>query len=88
MANGQGENWEEARCLLHLFVIPNQGPQTSTVQVRNRTTGAAMILSKKCNANNRLPANSNNRRQSSRPVGLAVRANSSDVKLERPRAVN
>ena len=62
-------------------------PQTSTVQLRNRTTGAEMILSKKCNANDRLPASPNNRRQSSRSVGLAGRANSSDVKPDQRRAV-
>jgi hypothetical protein len=46
-----------------------------------------MILSKKCNANNRLPASPNNSRQSSRPVGLVGRANSSDVWPDRSRAV-
>jgi hypothetical protein len=46
-----------------------------------------MILSKKYNANNRQLSRANNSRQWSRPVELAGRANSSDVKPNRVRPV-
>ena len=59
-------------------------PQTSTVQVRNRTTGAAMSLLKKCDVKNRLSASPNESRHSFRPVRQADRANSSEIKPDRP----
>ena len=55
-------------------------PQTSTVQVSNRTTGAAMNLLKKCDANNRLPASNNKSRPSFRPVRQAHRASFPEIK--------
>jgi hypothetical protein len=61
-------------------------PQTSTVQVSNRTTGAAMILLKKCDVNNRLPVSRNQSRPSFSPVGQAGRADFSEIEPDRPRA--
>jgi hypothetical protein len=61
-------------------------PQTSTVQERNRPTGSAMTLLKKCDAKNRLSANRNQSRHSFRPVGQADRANPSEIKPDGPRA--
>ena len=61
-------------------------PQTSTVQERNRTTGAAMSLLKKCNAKDRLSASRNKSRYSLMPAGQADRANPSEIKPDGPRA--
>ena len=55
-------------------------PQTSTVQVSNRTTGAAMILLKKCDANNRLPVSRSKSWPSFRPVRQADRVNPPEIK--------
>ena len=61
-------------------------PQTSIVQQRNGTAGAAMSLLKKCDANNRLSARRNQRRPSLRPMGQAERANPSEVDPDGPGA--
>jgi hypothetical protein len=61
-------------------------PQTSDVQERNRTTGAAMSLLKKCDAKNRLSASRNKSRDSFRPVGQADGANFSEIKPDGPQA--
>ena len=45
-----------------------------------------MILLKKCDADNRLPANRNKSRPSFRPVEQADRANPSEMKPDRPSA--
>jgi|SRR5450631_2998928 len=57
-------------------------PQTSTVQVSNRTTGAAMILLKKCDADNLLLVNGNKSRPSFRPVRQADRVNPPEIKQD------
>jgi hypothetical protein len=61
-------------------------PQTSTVQVRNRTTGAAMNLLMKCDAKNRPSASCNKSRHSFRPAGHTDRANPPEIKPDGPRA--
>jgi hypothetical protein len=57
-------------------------PQTSTVQVSNRTTGAAMILLKKCDANNRLPVSRSKSWPSFRPVRQADRVVPPEIKAD------
>ena len=59
-------------------------PQTSTVQARNRPTGTAMSLLKKCDAKNRLSASRNQSRHSFKPVEQADRANPSEIKPDGP----
>jgi hypothetical protein len=59
-------------------------PQTSAVQARNRTTGAAMSLLKECVANNRLPARCSRSRHPVRPAGQPCTANSSHIKQDAP----
>ncbi len=61
-------------------------PQTSTVQERNRTTGTAMSILMKCDAETRLSASRNKSRHSFKPAGQADRANPSVIKPDGPRA--
>jgi len=61
-------------------------PQTSTVQVRNRTNGAAVSLLMKCDAKNPLSASRNKGRHSLRPAGKADKANPSEIKPDGRRA--
>jgi hypothetical protein len=61
-------------------------PQTSTVQERNRPTGSAMSLLKKCDAKERLSARRNKNRRSFMPVEQSDRANPSEIKPDGPRA--
>jgi hypothetical protein len=57
--------------------------QTSTVQVRNRTNGAAMSLLKECVANNRLSAHCTQSRHSARLAGKPCPSTSLGVKQDR-----
>ena len=59
-------------------------PQTSAVQARNRTTGAAMSLLKECVANNRLPARCARSWHPVRPAGQPCAANSSQIERDAP----
>jgi hypothetical protein len=60
--------------------------QTSIFQVRNRTTGVAMNLLKKCDGKDLLSASRNKSLHSLRPVGQADRANPSEIKPDGTRA--
>ena len=80
-AMNEGYGWETA--FSHLASC-KASPHASTVQVRNRTKGAAMILQKKCVAKNRLSVNRNKSRHLFRPFKHTGGVNSSQIKPERP----